>query len=286
MKPKIYTSWYTIEQASISDQKNMKYCGVATLICLAFFNISVQAQSSRELLVQGMASLADASNRRDLDQILNAREILEQIPADDSLAIWAHYYAGAASSDLANLLAEEGRSGRKREIAGHLNNAIDHLEAAVKIDPAFAEGWMLLSSAYVHKISVRPFKALGLSRKYNRARDRAVELEPMNPRIKLMKGIIDYSLPGIVGGDKTIAEQEMEEALLLFETEVIDHPFRPAWGHDQAHARLGVVYMDRGDYAEARTAFMQSLELNPEFGWVKDILLPSLDKLESTSSSD
>ena len=266
--------------------KTVVYLGTIVLAGLFLSNGSAQGQSSREVLIRGMAVLTDGASKRDYNQILEGREIMEQVPEDDSLAIWAHYYAAAASSDLANMIREEGSPGGKKEIAAHLNNAIKHLETAVKIDPTFADGWMLLSSAYVHKINVRPFKALRLSRKYRRARSKAVELEPMNPRVKLMKGIIDYELPAFVGGDKKLAEKEMNEALLIFSEEVIDHPFRPSWGHDQVYARLGIIYMDRGDLEDARAAFSRSLELNPDYGWVKQELIPSLEKLESEASND
>jgi tetratricopeptide (TPR) repeat protein len=39
--------------------------------------------------------------------------------------------------------------------------------------------------------------------------------------------------------------------------------------------------MDRGNLEEARAAFERALEINPEFGWVKHTLLPSLEEMEA-----
>lgn len=259
----------------------MEYCGVFALASILLINVATQAQSNEEVLLRGMTMLDDGSNKRNFNQILEARGILEQIPDNDSLVIWAHYYIGAASSSLANMIAEKVAEGGRRDIADHVNHAITNLEAAVEIDPTFADGWVLLSTAYAHKISVRPLKVIGLSRKFHRAMDKAFELEPNNPRVILLGGIMDYFLPSIAGGDKERAEQRLNKAALLLAEENITHPFRPSWGHDEAHARLGIVYMDRGDLEDARKAFERALEINPEYGWVMHELIPALEKLES-----
>ncbi len=261
----------------------MKYFGIVFLTCFFLFHSIVQAQSSAELITQGLNVLDAAANARDYDQSIEARTIFESVPEDDSLVVWAHYYAGTASSDLAYMLGESGTGGRG-DVANHINNAIKHLETAVELDPQFADAWGLLAISYVYKISVRPLKALALSRRYKRAMDRAFELSPNNPRTKLIKGIIDYELPGIVGGDKSQAEKIINEAILIFETERIEHPFLPKWGHDQAYLRLGIIYMDRGDLSEARGAFERALELNPDFGRVKMEFMPQLEELESKVS--
>ena len=219
-----------------------------------------------------------------MDRILEGRELLMSIPAEDSLAFWRNYYAGAASSDLANLLRERGESGQNRKILDYINHAIDQLEATVEQDPTFADGWALLSTAYVHKIDRKPFRGIVLGRKYNKAMNKAFELAPQNPRVRLLKAIMDYNLPGIVGGDKKRAEDGLNEAILMYANEAIDDPFLPSWGHDQAHARLGIIYMDRGDLEDARKSFERALELNPEFGWVSEVLIPSLEELESAAS--
>ena len=259
----------------------MKYFQAITLAALVLFSIAVHAQSSSDLLTQGMVVLDDGANKRDYNLIVEAVEIFERIPEDDSLAIWAHYYAGAASSDVANLLAESGQKGLKKRIAAHINSAVRHLEAVVELNPTNGEGWALLALAYVHKITVRPFRGPSLGRKFDRSMERAIEIDPNNPRIKLMKAIADYELPGIVGGSKKRAERLLKEAILIFADEVVEDPFEPSWGYDQAYARLGIVYMDRGDLENARNAFEQALEINPELGFVILELLPVLEDLEA-----
>ncbi|MCY4170255.1 MAG: tetratricopeptide repeat protein [Bacteroidetes bacterium] len=247
-------------------------------------NVSVYAQSNREKLIQAMAQLDDASNKRIYDQVLSARDIFQEIISeDDSLAVWAHYYAGAASSSMANLIYEKTVDLGRRELASQINMGIKHLEAAVEINPTFADAWVLLATSYAHKMIVRPLKFIGLRRNYYHALEKALDLEPNNPRVVILKAIMDYTLPAIAGGDKNRAEEEFKRALTILSEETISHPYLPKWGLDIAHARLGLIYMERGDLLSARESFEQAILANPDYAWVREDLIPSLEKLESES---
>ena len=256
---------------------------IVVFVALVAWCVPVQAQSTRQLLLEGKEMLADGANHDDQDKLLKARALFEQAVTDDSLAIFAHYYAASAASELANILHELDDSDRNREILEYVNYAIDHLETATDRDEAFAEGWLMLSAAYGQKMTVRPLQAVSLGRKFNRAMSRARELAPDNPRVVLLRAITAYNLPRIVGGNKERALEGLYRAARLFEEEVVEDPVLPSWGHEDTYARLGIVFMDRGDPEEARTAFERALEINPEFGWVKHTLLPSLEEMEAAS---
>ena len=253
---------------------------LAFLLCAA----SVQAQSAREQLLEGKALLTEGANYADQDQLLAARTLFEQAFTDDSLAIFARYYAAMASTALVNILTDMEESNQKRTIMEHVDYAIDHLETTTLQDESFAEGWLLLSAAYGQKMEARPLRAVALSRKFNRAMSRARELEPDNPRVVLLRAITDYNLPRIVGGNKDRGLEGLYRAARLFEEEVVEDPVLPSWGRDDTYARIGIVFMDRDNLEEARTAFERALEINPEFGWVKNTLLPTLEAMEAEAA--
>ena len=143
--------------------------------------------------------LTDGANHDDQDKLLEARALFEQATNDDSLAIFAHYYAASAASELANILAELDGSDHNRKILEYVNYAIDHLEAATDRDEVFAEGWLMLSAVYGQKMTVRPLQAVSLGRKFNRAMSRARELAPDNPRVVLLRAITAYKSPAHCG---------------------------------------------------------------------------------------
>ncbi len=256
---------------------------IVVFAALVACSAPVQAQSTRQLLLEGKEMLADGANHDDQDKLLEVRALFEQAVHDDSLAIFAHYYAASAASELANILHEMDDSDQNRKILEYVNYAIDHLEAATDRDETFAEGWLMLSAVYGQKMTVRPLQAVSLGRKFNRAMSRARELAPDNPRVVLLRAITAYNLPRIVGGNKDRALEGLNRAARLFEEEVVEDPVLPSWGHEDTYARLGIVFLDRGNLEEARTAFERALEINPEFGWVKHTLLPSLEEAEAAS---
>ena len=247
-------------------------------------SVPVQAQSARQILLEGKQIMTDGANHDDRDKLLEARALFEQVVHDDSLAIFAHYYAASVASELANILVEMDGSDHKSEILEYANYAIEHLEAATDRDEAFAEGWLMLSAAYGQKMTVRPLNAVSLGRKFNRAMSRARELAPDNPRVVLLRAITAYNLPRIVGGNKERALDGLYRAARLFEEEEVEDPVLPSWGHEDTYARLGIVFMDQGNLEEARKAFERALEINPEFGWVKHTLLPSLEEMEAAAA--
>lgn len=261
----------------------------SVIIAFAAFlaiGVPVQAQSARELLLDGKEMLTDGSDHDDQDKLLAARALFEQAADDDSLAIFAHYYAASAASELANILMELDDPADRRKILEYVNYAIDHLKAATDRDEAFAEGWVMLSAVYGQKMAARPLSAVFLGPRFSGAMSKARKIAPDNPRVVLLKAIMDYNLPGIVGGSKRRAVEELHRAVRLFADEVVADPIMPSWGHAETYARLGVGFMDQGDLEGARTSFERALEINPQFGWVKRTLLPSLEELEAASAEN
>ena len=256
---------------------------LALVLLLAGF-APLMAQSSRDLLLEAKDLLDEGASLDNEETVLQARAAFESLTEDASLAMLAHYYAASAASELANILDESGRSGVRRAILGYVDYAIEHFESAIALDSTFAEGWLLLSASYAQKITVKPLNAVGLGRRFSRAMNRAEELEPDNPRVVLLRAITDYNLPRIVGGNKDRAVDGLLKAAELFRNETVTDPALPSWGHDQTYARLGIAYMDRGEFDEARKAFDEALLLNPDYRWVSRTLLPTLDEAEAEAA--
>ena len=114
--------------------------------------------------------------------------------------------------------------------------------------------------------------------KAGKAIRKAMELAPDNPRVVLSAAIGDYNTPRMFGGNKESAMQGFQRAAELFALEKPAEPVEPAWGHSEAYAWLGLAYMDRDEKEPAGAAFEKALEVNPDFGWVKYVLLPELEE--------
>ena len=54
-------------------------------------------------------------------------------------------------------------------------------------------------------------------------------------------------------------------------------PLQPVWGHDEVYAWIGLAHLDRDERGRARAALEKALEIEPEFGWVRYVLLPGME---------
>lgn len=224
------------------------------------------------LILQGKSLLEEGLNQNDHGKILQARAIFERVTGDTEHAALAHYYVALSDYRMANLLLAENR----RQTRTYLNSAIEHLNEAIDLDDQFAEAWALISSCYGLKIGLSPIQGMILGPKAGKAVERAREIAPENPRVVLIAAISDFSTPEAFGGSKEEALEGFERAVELFEQVVISDPLAPEWGHEETYAWMGILYTDAGDIEMAREAYEKALVINPEYGWIKYVLLPQL----------
>jgi tetratricopeptide (TPR) repeat protein len=164
----------------------------------------------------------------------------------------------------------------EREQEAFLDEAEDQLKAALKIDSKFAEAHALLSGVYGLKIAHSSIRGITLGPRSSAAVDEAMKLEPDNPRVLLSKGVGKFNTPTMFGGSAKEAEELLRKSVDRFAHEPADKPW-PNWGRFDVHAWLGQVLARRGDKAGARAEYNKALEIAPQSGWIKFVLMPALD---------
>ena len=246
------------------------WLALAFALSLAAF-AHAQANFADSLFVSGKQMLRSGAP----DALYAAKARFERTLADTALAAWGHYYIALAEYRIADYLLATGEENKG---AAHLKAAVEHLQKATKIDPQAAEAYALLSSAYGRQIGLSPIKGMVLGRRAQQALQKATQLAPDNPRVALCMAIRDFNTPGMLGGSKEKGLQGFQRAAELFAQEEPTNPIRPAWGHSRTYAWLGLAHQDRGELAQARAAFAKALAINPDFSWVKNVLLPELEK--------
>ncbi len=158
-----------------------------------------------------------------------------------------------------------------------LDEALELLGADVAENDANAESHALMASVYGLQISQSRLRAAFLGTRAGRASARAAELEPNNPRVLLLDGIGKLNTPRAFGGGEDRAEALLLRAAAAFRTEPPGRPW-PRWGRIDAYAWLGQVAVRRGDADAARRYYLQALDIEPEFAWVRQVLLPALEQ--------
>lgn len=235
------------------------------------------SQPADSLIVMAKADLRAGMDRGDLDLMMAARAAFERASADAERAAWARYYAALADYRIANHLLGREEDSKDRATA-HLESAVESLKEVVRLDPESAEAWALLNSVYGRQISLSPMKGMLLGRRSQRALDKAQELAPDNPRVVLTAAMSDFNTPGMWGGDKERAMEGFRRAAALFAVEEPADPLHPVWGHREVYAWIGLAHLDRDERDEAKAAFEKALEIDPDFGWVRYVLLPGVEQ--------
>lgn len=225
------------------------------------------------LLLRGKTFLDAGANRGSADSLKQARALFKQATSGDHQAL-AHYYAALADYRLSNQLPDDAED-QKEPV---LKDAIEHLNTATDLDPKLADAWALLSGCYGQMMGLNPMRGMSLGPEANDAMSKAKDLAPENPRVWIIDGTSDFFAPSMFGGDKERALRKFEKAARLAEQESVEDPLMPSWGHAEAYAWIGLAHMNAERYEQARTASETALDVNPDFGWVKYVLLPKLDE--------
>jgi tetratricopeptide (TPR) repeat protein len=264
---------------------------IATTLVLTLLVVGTQppcahAQSSENLPAQtrvdsllraGKTILDSGVNGGSPDSLKQARALFKQALGGSRQPALAHYYAALADYRLVNQLPDDAEDRREHV----LTDAIDHLKAATEQAPTMADAWALLAGCYGQMIGLHPMRGVYLGPKSSNAMEKARALAPANPRVWIISGTQEYFTPSLFGGDKEQALRAFEKAARLAEQETSDDPLAPSWGHAEAYAWIGIAHMNAERYPKARSAFQHALDVNPDYGWVKAVLLPKLNEKRS-----
>jgi tetratricopeptide (TPR) repeat protein len=246
---------------------------------------TLQAQSSvtpsdaDNLIWQGKKMLNQAVEQWDVDAMQKARAYFERLLGAKHRQALVHYYLGYSSHQLNIYYRYNPNSTQAdKETANKLVEAgIQHLEKAIQLDNDFAEAYALTASLYGEKIGGNPLLGMSLGPKSSVFMDKALKLAPENPRVVYLDAIGKNFTPAMFGGSKEKAISGLYRAGELFAKWRSEDPLAPEWGHAECYAWLGRILAEQKKLSEARAAYEKSLEVRPDYGWVKYELLPKLD---------
>jgi tetratricopeptide (TPR) repeat protein len=210
----------------------------------------------------------------DLNRIREAGALVERALTafpDNPLLL---HYLGYARYREATLM--QGKKYDDKEYRPLLEAADSLLERSASKLP-LPETYALRSSVLGQMIGSNPLRGMTLGPRSGNAMDRALELGPNNPRVWLLRGIGAMFTPSMFGGGVDKAEGYLKKALALFPNDRPTPPM-PAWGYAEAYIWMGQVHKRRDRIDDARQAFNRALELQPDNGWVRHVLLPGLDR--------
>jgi len=244
-------------------------------LLIPFLSFSQNEIEVDSLVIPGKQQLQLATNQWTDADLLQSRAYFERLLMDGSKSWLVHYYIGLADYRLVSYYFSKPDKDQAKQF---IDDGIEHLLATIDSNANFADAHSLLSSLYGNKIGINPLLAMTLGPKSGKELEKAMELEPKNPRNYLIAGWSAYFTPKMFGGGKDKAKTYFEQAIAYFDSFQVTERLMPDWGRDEAYAWLGMAQVEKEQFEAAKKNFDRALEINPEYGWVKYVLLPDLQK--------
>ena len=130
---------------------------------------------------------------------------------------------------------------------------------------------------YGYKIGLSPMKAPFLGPKSIKAGEEAIKTDPQNPLGFVQLGNAQFHMPAVFGGSKKEAIEYFQKAEKLMEAKP-ETWVNGNWNYLSLLTKIGQSYEEMKEYKQAEIYYRKALSAEPGFKWVKDELLPNLEK--------
>ena len=233
------------------------------------------------------ARLADAQRRvergvyaRTVDGMVQARAELERLATAEPKSAALHYWVAYADWRIAARLTD-----KKPQATRYVKDGLEHARKAFALNPHDAESLALESSLLGISLQIEPANMMTIGPQIETEMRRALEMAPENPRVLLLDAIGTLHKPAFVGGGADKALPKFQKAQERFAAEDTADSTAAHWGRFESYAWAGRSALKLGDRDAARGYYQRALDLQPDNGWVKGVLLPELDAAPDTSGT-
>jgi len=211
--------------------------------------------------------------------LMKAIDTLKHFTENPELAYLAHYYMafGKWQWVLRRTTIQPGAV----DAIGVLDEAIAELDSIIELKGDFVEAHVLSLNCHYALFYLAPQRRTELAVRVAALKKSSLEIGPENPRVVLTDAQNIFYKPEQFGGSQERGITRFKEAIQMFEKQQESlSALGPDWGHEMAYAWLGNAYlrMKEPNIRLAKEAFEKSLQLRPDFAWVKDIMLPQIEK--------
>jgi len=266
------------KEKTMKPSPSSKLFGLFILIGLLWG--STFAQLTVGLIQEGKALSAKAYIAYDKNIFTQAHEIFEKLYSADSTNNAALYNLTYAEYRFLEMGSRD-----KALYEKYVNQAVAHGEKISSVTGFASEGKTLLASILMMKITHNWAEAMTLSPRIYQLLGEAKAIDPENPRAYLIYGIMKFNTPAAFGGSTKEALENFTKAISLFEKNEQDTSLLVNWGHLDALAWMGIANEKLEMLDAAEFVYKKALSIEPEFAWVKHVLLPNLEKAKDKSKT-
>lgn len=199
---------------------------ITLLVCAA-----AQAQSKyTETMLNALEKLNAASNPTEFTDAANIFERIGNMEQNE----WLPSYYVAYSCIVVSFFETEAT---KKDAL--LDKAQRFIDKGMKVAPEESELFTLQAFLYPSRIMIDPMnRGMELMGKMNAALDKAIQLNPENPRSYYLRAVTVLNMPEGFGGGKATAKPIFDTAQKKFENFTPKTAIHPNWGKEQNEQEL------------------------------------------------
>lgn len=202
-----------------------------TLLVLLSAAVYAGDKQYQQAMGSGIPAMFEADDPEELQEAINKLARIGDAEKDK----WEPYYYTAFG-----YLRLSGMMEAPTDKDKYLNLAIEEVEKAIAIKPSESELEAMRGYVYMMQLAVDPatrgMKYSGLA--YT-AFEKALAMNPENPRAHFLMGRMQYGAAKFMGGDTSEACNSLGTARKIFEQDKSnDNPFAPAWGKEATEQAL------------------------------------------------
>ncbi len=243
-------------------------------LCL-FISMNLAAQNKK--FNKAIENLISASLQSDSTEMLKQLEVMADFTNKKETELLASYYLAFGKWQF--VLPQSNISPTNEEAKKLIRSAVADLKKCLDIKEDFADAYaMYLNCLYLQNY-LEPSRRGEFFQKIPELDKKARSYGEDNPRVMMTVAQNSFFTPEQFGGSQSRAVTEYRKAIELFEKETVELP-QPNWGHSIAYGWLANAFRYQKDpnLLKARELFKKSLELRPDFSWVKNNALPAVEK--------
>lgn len=265
----------------------MKNVVGVVLFCSAVSSVAVeQAPTVQSKLVAAKASIMAADYRADLAALQSLRTQIAPLTDDPGLGYLASYWSGFASWRIAINGASANMS--KADLKANLERAASDFEASISKKDDFADAYAAASGVHGWLVGLNrddPTAFRPHLESAQRLLKKAEELEPSNPRVLWVEGGNFLFNPPAYGGNRERAIETYHKQIDSSAPPAPQSPL-PDWGKAEALMSLAFAHLNQPspDLTAAGEEAQAALRLQPEWHYVRDILVPQIEASRKKST--
>ena len=246
------------------------------MLLFAFLVIeNAKADDYSEAMMKAMKKMGDAADKNDKAALLKSRGDFERILQLKKNEWMVNYYLGFVDYMLSRTAVEEKNNDDMKK---YTESALSLLDKATDVKDDFADAYIMKMAVQGNRWQYEPDKMNDIIAKTQEAKDRAMKLEPENPRYYLVDGYMTFYTPESFGGGVDKAQPMFEKAWEYSKTYKPKDETYPNWGNDQAAGMVAMCYIQNGKLDEAKKWIDMALEVNPESNFIKGFVMTEYDK--------